>query len=80
MNHLEVWEAEKLSESDSSMRAWLQWLRAVQTLLGKPDLDGDDATEGHSLDTASAYFDAGKTPEEAAALFRESIAKAKGGA
>lgn len=57
MNHLEVWEAELASESDTSMAKWLLFLRRIETRL---DID-DRLMDGFLLAFASDCFDAGMT-------------------
>lgn len=50
------------SYSSPSEQAWLAWCKAVERLLGH-DLDGDDESEGYSLDEAYACWEAGDSPQ-----------------
>lgn len=40
-------------------RAWAKWVKKAERLLGH-DLDGNQDTEGYSLDSAYAAFEAGE--------------------
>lgn len=44
-------------------RAWLAWCKECERLLGH-DLDGDQATDGYSMDAAYAAWEAGVTAAE----------------
>lgn len=54
-----------LSESYVSPREreWEHWVRRAEKLLGH-DLDGNQGTDGYSLDYAYDHFDAGDTPTD----------------
>jgi hypothetical protein len=43
---------------------WLKWIDEVEALCGH-DLDGNEATDGYSLDGCGDMFDSGMTPEDA---------------
>lgn len=43
-------------------RAWLRWVRRVESLLGH-SLDGNEREDGYSLDYAHDAFCAGDSPE-----------------
>lgn len=43
-------------------KRWLAWCKKVEKLLGH-DLDGNQATEGYSIDYAHDAFMNGETPE-----------------
>lgn len=63
-DHIAVWEAENY-ESDRS-RAWYAFYDAVEKLMGH-DIDGDQATDGYSIDGFHDLWKAGLTPEAAVA-------------
>lgn len=44
-------------------RRWLAWVAKVEAILGHP-LDGDQKTDGYSLDFANDAFADGLTPRE----------------
>lgn len=46
------------------------WAAKVEKIIGH-DLDGDQQTDGYSLDFALDRFDAGMSPEQYAAMIRE---------
>jgi hypothetical protein len=45
-------------------RRWYAWLRQVETLLGVETIDGDQQTEGYSLDYALEAFQRQQSPLE----------------
>lgn len=59
MNHIEVWELEKRSETID--RKWSCFVDDIERTLGlaKGALDGDEAEDGYSLDSAHDAFRAG---------------------
>lgn len=56
--HAEVWAAEQHESADAS--DWYAWIAEAQRLAGH-DLDGDEATDGYSLDYAHEAWSSGKT-------------------
>lgn len=50
-------------------RAWLAWVKKVEKLLGH-SLDGDQETDGYSMDFAYDEFENGLTPEHYVADIR----------
>lgn len=54
-------------------RAWERWVRKVERKLGHT-LDGNQNTDGYSLDYASDFFQAGMTVDESVDEFRAEIA------
>lgn len=46
---------------------YISWTNAVSKITGLEDLDGDQKTDGYSLDTCFDMFSDGLTPEQAAA-------------
>ncbi len=61
MNHLQVYQIEKYVPKGE--REWLSWAATVEHALGH-SLDGDQATNGYSLDYAYDWFRTGaKTME-----------------
>lgn len=55
--HYELLKSENyVSENE---RRWYAWVKECETVLGH-NLDGDQETDGYSLDAAMAAFDAGK--------------------
>lgn len=59
MNHIEVFEMEKRSEAVD--RKWSRFLDEVEIHMGlaKGSMDGDEAVDGYSLDSAYDAFRAG---------------------
>ena len=57
-------------------RAWLRWVKNVEKLLGH-SLDGDQDTDGYSLDIAHDEFMNGLTPKEYAAEAYDSARAAR---
>lgn len=53
-----------------SENRWLRWVKRVESLLGH-DLDGDQDSDGYSLDFAHASFEAGVTAENYVEELRE---------
>lgn len=66
MNHLEMYEMEKDSVGDWR---WARWVRETEKLMGI-DLDGNEATDGYSMDSAYEAFLADKSPLEYAGGWR----------
>jgi hypothetical protein len=66
------------SESASlvSDKPWQDWVSRVESLIGH-DLDGNQYTDGYSLDQASDAFDRGDTPEAHAQTVMAAIAARK---
>lgn len=65
--HLGLWQSENY-ESPFEKR-WMRWSDQVEKLLGH-DLDGDEASDGYSIDGAFANFEAGETAENYVAEVR----------
>ena len=71
-DHMAIWRAENYQSPTE--RAWLDWIDAVERLLGH-DPDGDDSDEaraagtsdGYSLDGFYDMWKAGRTPQQAVA-------------
>jgi len=66
-NHLEVWEMEKASEAGD--RDWNTWCNRAEMLMSAipgwlGDLDGDEETNGYSLDSAYEAYRHGISPAE----------------
>lgn len=61
MNHLHTWEAETFQSQIE--KRWLAWIKRAETLAGH-NLDGDQDSDGYSLDQAFALFRAGLTPKQ----------------
>jgi hypothetical protein len=59
--HLGLWQSE--TYVSPSERAWLAWVAAAEKLIGH-SLDGDETTDGYSLDGAYAAFEANLTAAE----------------
>ena len=57
---------------DAGLRPWLNWINAVERMVGH-SLDGDGTTDGYSLDQCGDWFDAGWTPERAAAAIAKAV-------
>jgi hypothetical protein len=69
---------ERESGADTaSDRAWFAWCKAVERLVGIEDLDGDQATDGYSIDFAHDLFADGDTPEVAALIIADDIEVAR---
>ena len=60
------------SRSSPTERAWERFWAKCEKLLGH-SLDGNDDTDGYSIDGAYAAFDAGATAEQYVAEVREAI-------
>lgn len=60
--HLDLWRSENHTPPEE--RRWLAWVADAERLLGGVDLDGDQAADGYSLDTAFDYFESGDTPAD----------------
>jgi hypothetical protein len=56
---------------DTSDVAWFAFCAAVERELGIEDLDGNQVTDGYSLDHAHDCWMAGDSPAETAAIFRD---------
>lgn len=59
-DHMIIWQAEALALQPT---AWEKWADAAEALLGH-GLDGDQDTDGYSMDDAYDAFRLGWTPEE----------------
>ena len=59
-DHAAVWQAETLALEATT---WERWATATEALLGH-GLDGDQDTDGYSMDDAYDAFRLGWTPEE----------------
>lgn len=73
-NHLEVWEMEKASEDGD--RDWNTWCSQAEMLMSAMpgwlgDLDGNEETNGYSLDSAYDAYMYGISPAEYAAGKRD---------
>jgi hypothetical protein len=55
--------AHESGETDKE-RNWFRWVAKVKKLLSLDSLDGDQETEGFSLDDAYECWEVGFTPEE----------------
>lgn len=64
MDHLEVWEMEMRSEAPD--KKWNAFLNEVERHLGleQGSMDGNEAEDGYSLDTAYDAFRAGISPAD----------------
>lgn len=60
MNHLETYQFEKYVPQDE--RNWLAWANSVEAIL-KHSLDGNQNTQGYSLDYAYNWFKLGAKPQ-----------------
>jgi len=69
-DHMAVWEAERETARD---RAWSRWVDNVERSLGH-SLDGNQATDGYSMDWAYEMWQQELTAREAAARVRASKA------
>ena len=58
--HLALWQSENWVSPVE--RDWERFVRKVEAILGH-GLDGDDQTDGYSIDTAHDFFAEGETPE-----------------
>lgn len=56
--HMDTWQSE--NRTTASDRAWYQWIAEAQRLAGH-SLDGDQATDGYSMDYAYEAWEAGQT-------------------
>jgi len=61
MNHIEVWQYE--THRPASEELWFAWCNQVERILGD-SLDGDEASDGYSLDSAYEAFVARITPTQ----------------
>ncbi len=59
---------ELMLDTRAEDQRWERWTKDVETRLGH-DLDGDQETEGYSIDHAFAFYTDGLTGEEAAREF-----------
>mgnify|MGYP000179788170 CR=1 FL=1 len=57
--HWALWQSEK----DSGPDVWDRWIYAAQAIAGH-SLDGEEDTDGYSLDSAFDAYASGWTPEE----------------
>lgn len=64
--HGETWEIE--NHSLNSCDKWLSWLRRLSKLTGISNLDGDQESDGYSLDFCHDLFTEGKSPEDVACI------------
>lgn len=60
-DHLATWEAETTEPARS--REWHEWIEKAERLAGH-SLDGDEATNGYSMDGAHAAWQSWMTPEK----------------
>jgi hypothetical protein len=76
-HHLDIWELERAWEAGD--RAWERFLGECERLLGLEvgSLDGNEAEDGWSLDSAHDAFKAGLTPAEYVAARRLPAAGAR---
>lgn len=51
----------EMAVDTSSDRTWYRWIASAEKALGIADLDGDEAVDGYSLDSAYEAFEAGVT-------------------
>ena len=66
-SHLATWQAE--TAVPASERAWLAWIGRVEALLGH-SADGDQRTDGYSMDGFYELWQRGRSPELALVLIR----------
>lgn len=62
--HIANWENENYQAP--SERAWLSWIDQVERLFGR-DVDGDQDTDGYSMDKFHDLWKLGSTPQQAIA-------------
>lgn len=70
--HLDLWRSETYVSPRE--KAWLTWIDQAQGIVGH-DLDGNQDTDGYSLDFAHDAWSANLTPREYAAEVAEAKAK-----
>lgn len=61
MTEFHAHEMGRDAEADSE-RKWLRWCGEVERLSGLDSLDGDEAVDGYSLDSAYQWYVDGETP------------------
>lgn len=59
--HLEIWQLETFASPRE--QDWLKWVAVVESLLGH-SLDGNQMSDGYSLDYAADAFADGVSPQE----------------
>ena len=65
--HRALWQSETYVSPQE--RAWEKWTKQVERLMGH-SLDGNQDTDGYSLDYALVLFEEDYTPAEAVTEFR----------
>ena len=61
--HQDVWEMEKAWESQGA-QPWDSYVDKIVRLMGVENEDGDEATDGYSIDSMGDAFDAGIVAED----------------
>lgn len=66
---MDIMEFHEIERAGLRKGKWEFWCEAVEKIVGH-DLDGDQESDGYSLDFAGDAFDAGMTPAQYAATIK----------
>ena len=70
MNHLQVYQLE--THVSPSEQAWYNWVNQVEAIIGH-SLDGNQSTDGYSLDISYDWFKLGISPDEMASKIKSYV-------